>query len=351
MTQHDTKVRIGGENMIKRCATCGKQLDTLVPFKCKRCGQYFCGEHRLPEAHNCPSLSPDWGIWKKHQEKMQGIKKPIVSTSQPKITAKPQKVSTSSSESFRKPPGTFDRLKKWFFNKTHPQTRLRVNEFGIHLGLLIGFIFLSWLTFENAKSLNDIDLWIFKLGGIILIIFFILMLRSLYKLLVNLKYGIKGLANGYKVIGSIVAFVICILFIVNADSVVGTITEVDYGKFNPVDVDWENLTTSESNNDDSGFWEPPISEEDKFVGTWKTDSSGAIMDLGKIVTFFSDGTVTLQVMGLTATYEIKEGYLAIEFYTEVYHRFLYDYEFSNSGNTLTLTSHSTGSIYVYTKQP
>lgn len=25
-----------------------------MPFRCNRCGGYFCSEHRLPEKHNCP---------------------------------------------------------------------------------------------------------------------------------------------------------------------------------------------------------------------------------------------------------------------------------------------------------
>ncbi len=28
---------------------------TPLTFKCKRCGGYYCAEHRLPEKHNCPS--------------------------------------------------------------------------------------------------------------------------------------------------------------------------------------------------------------------------------------------------------------------------------------------------------
>jgi len=27
-----------------------------MPYQCKYCGGYFCSEHRLPEAHNCPGL-------------------------------------------------------------------------------------------------------------------------------------------------------------------------------------------------------------------------------------------------------------------------------------------------------
>lgn len=37
-----------------RCDYCGKEV--YMPFRCPYCGGLFCEEHRLPEAHNCPSL-------------------------------------------------------------------------------------------------------------------------------------------------------------------------------------------------------------------------------------------------------------------------------------------------------
>jgi hypothetical protein len=40
-----------------KCDACGK--DENLPYQCRRCGQTFCGEHRLPENHNCPGLN-DW---------------------------------------------------------------------------------------------------------------------------------------------------------------------------------------------------------------------------------------------------------------------------------------------------
>lgn len=33
------------------CAFCGKKMD--LPFHCKLCGFPLCGEHRLPENHEC----------------------------------------------------------------------------------------------------------------------------------------------------------------------------------------------------------------------------------------------------------------------------------------------------------
>jgi len=37
------------------CDVCGEYEN--LPYQCKRCGQTFCGEHRLPENHDCPGLS------------------------------------------------------------------------------------------------------------------------------------------------------------------------------------------------------------------------------------------------------------------------------------------------------
>jgi len=38
-----------------RCNYCGKNIDEL-PWTCKRCGQTFCGDHRLPESHDCQGI-------------------------------------------------------------------------------------------------------------------------------------------------------------------------------------------------------------------------------------------------------------------------------------------------------
>ena len=39
------------------CDECGEYES--LPYQCKRCGQTFCAEHRLPENHDCPGLS-EW---------------------------------------------------------------------------------------------------------------------------------------------------------------------------------------------------------------------------------------------------------------------------------------------------
>lgn len=39
------------------CEACGEYEN--LPYLCRRCGQSFCAEHRLPENHDCPGLG-DW---------------------------------------------------------------------------------------------------------------------------------------------------------------------------------------------------------------------------------------------------------------------------------------------------
>jgi len=42
--------------MKKQCHQCGNELDSLLPFKCRHCGELFCKDHYLPENHHCPNL-------------------------------------------------------------------------------------------------------------------------------------------------------------------------------------------------------------------------------------------------------------------------------------------------------
>jgi len=39
------------------CAEPGCDGNGNLPFECRRCGQKFCSDHRLPENHDCPGLS------------------------------------------------------------------------------------------------------------------------------------------------------------------------------------------------------------------------------------------------------------------------------------------------------
>lgn len=55
--------------MKKQCLKCGTTLDYFLPFQCKRCGNYFCEKHRLPENHECIGVKTSLKAWKEEQKK------------------------------------------------------------------------------------------------------------------------------------------------------------------------------------------------------------------------------------------------------------------------------------------
>jgi len=59
--------------MQKYCRQCDRELDSVLPYQCKYCHDFFCEEHRLPENHNCKNLKTSWDSWKKRQRKLQGV--------------------------------------------------------------------------------------------------------------------------------------------------------------------------------------------------------------------------------------------------------------------------------------
>ena len=43
------------------CDRCGATLE--APRECSYCGDQLCGDHRLPEAHDCPKVEDDGEEW------------------------------------------------------------------------------------------------------------------------------------------------------------------------------------------------------------------------------------------------------------------------------------------------
>lgn len=57
-----------------QCDKCGREY--YIPFRCSYCGGYFCYEHRLPEAHDCPGISPKVEYLKKASENHTPFERP-----------------------------------------------------------------------------------------------------------------------------------------------------------------------------------------------------------------------------------------------------------------------------------
>jgi len=155
----------------------------------------------------------------------------------------------------------------WFFWKTHPRSKLWVEPTLKNLGLFIGITIFTWVIFSNIKILNDVDLGIIKLGSLIFLIFLIATFYYLYKLLQNLKYGVRGLQNGYKLILSIVLLSFCLYIYLTPSALINPISEFNYESLNPFNI--ENLPESA----EPSIKNPTYNELSQFVLEDTTDSN------------------------------------------------------------------------------
>lgn len=135
---------------------------------------------------------------------------------------------------------------RWFFRKKHPKSRLRVKEFSKNFAILIGLIILFWIVYIIKDELNVILIDYLQLGALILIILLIAILVYLYKLPSNLRYGIRGLANGYKAIASIAVVFVSIIILFNSSFITNYANEFDFNSFNPIKYTGGNGSSSDN---------------------------------------------------------------------------------------------------------
>ena len=99
-------------------------------------------------------------------------------------------------------------LKRWVFRKKHPYSKLRLDELVINLGLVIGLSIILLIILSYSDTLNSIAIWFVELGTVIALILLYFIIKNLYKVFVNLRYGVRGLTNGVKVISVILLILV-----------------------------------------------------------------------------------------------------------------------------------------------
>ena len=149
----------GGKVMRKYCHSCGKELDSLIPFKCKSCGKLFCKHHFLPENHCCPDLKPKPWIKPIYSPPVEPeiqtdpetpltpepiskpIKEPETKVEIEKILEdmgiekkKPEKIKLSGSKKLSN--RHLYKLKSWFFWKKHPHSRIYKTDLMVQIAFV-----------------------------------------------------------------------------------------------------------------------------------------------------------------------------------------------------------------------
>lgn len=148
---------------------------------------------------------------------------------------------------------TSQNFKNWFLEKNHPHSKLNKTVFIHDLLKFVGFILVFLIVYNNVDKLNQINLWIIKLGSIILLILLYFTIRKGWHLCLNLKYWFRGFNNGAKTIIGIAIVLLLLSAFLNQDKVIdstmSSYEKIDLDRLVPVNLEanfslsnWSSLT-------------------------------------------------------------------------------------------------------------
>jgi uncharacterized protein YkwD len=161
-----------------KCNYCGKKTDRL-PHKCKYCGQIHCTNHLLPESHNRIGLEEHK---KRSQERWKNVFTNSTDYKSKKIKedVKSKKI---RHKSYNKKKNIQGRIKNYFITQYEDliywlkkrehykynferRANYLITTILIFVAPIVGFS----IFYSNATKLNGIELWIIKLGGVLILI-------------------------------------------------------------------------------------------------------------------------------------------------------------------------------------
>jgi uncharacterized protein YkwD len=237
-------------------------------YRCKYCGEYFCKEHlqtkppglprfdstkhedRLfmeewhkPGGHPCV---PYLEIWKAEQERKEEEyrqaldkflrSKPIEQEPVYKTRKIPISRHIPKKSNYGLP--FYERIKRWFNYRKHPYSHLRIRSLIKDLVYLSILLIFTFVIYGNIEPLNEIVIIFLKLGSLLLLGSCILSLKYIYRIIINLKYGFRGLKNGYKLIITILLLALVFHGWQNHETyfyeVKNVFGEINYSYFNPL---------------------------------------------------------------------------------------------------------------------
>jgi len=160
-----------------KCNYCGKKTEGL-PHKCKYCGNVHCSNHLLPESHNCVGLKEHT---KRGKEKWKNIFTNSADYKSQKVEEKikPRKIKNKSHNKKRNVQSViknyfltqYEDLIYWLKKREHYKYNFekRVNYLMTTILIFVASIVGFSIFYSNATKLNEIELWIIKLGGILIL--------------------------------------------------------------------------------------------------------------------------------------------------------------------------------------
>ena len=89
------------------------------------------------------------------------------------------------------------------FRRKHPHSKLRPDKLKTDFGRVVGLAILLLIVRLYSDVLNSMTIWLLEMGTTISLILPWFIVKNLYKIFVNLRYGFRGLTNGSKLVSII----------------------------------------------------------------------------------------------------------------------------------------------------
>jgi len=215
----------GTHSLFIKCRECS--FESLEMFQCQYCGNWYCYDHREPK-EKLNKLHTSMG----HSCAEFRSSQPLRNSTFEKIKITSTENILESSQRPRKPLYENDnKIVKWFFWKKHPRSHLRLKPFIVSFVSMI-VLFLLMIIFLDNGSPNP-TLGFFRLGSIFFIVLLILFFYFLYKFLVNTKYGIRGLANGFKTITCLICLIFIVQILIQPNIIIVPFAQFNVNTLNP----------------------------------------------------------------------------------------------------------------------
>jgi uncharacterized protein YkwD len=195
-----------------KCDYCNHNIDGL-PWRCKYCGRTHCGNHRLPESHDCVGL-------KEYKERNSEKWKRTFIESSNRDTNEGEWEKPTKTEHQHKKIKVQDKVKYYFHDKIdsfkhwlnrrehHAYDYERRFSYLITTVLILAASIIGFAIFyTNAQKLNSIDIWIIRLAGVLILISLFFAIKYSWRLLNETGNWFKRQKNWLK-------YIIIVLFIV-----------------------------------------------------------------------------------------------------------------------------------------
>ena len=157
-----------------RCDYCGHNIEGL-PWKCKYCGRTHCGDHRLPESHDCDGLK---AYKEKNSERWRSNFVEEIQDNDVKKIKGQERVRYYFQDKISS-------IKHWLNRREHHaydyERRL---SFLVKTILILSVSVIGFAIFySNARKLNSIEIWIIQLAGVLLLISLFFSIKYSWRLL------------------------------------------------------------------------------------------------------------------------------------------------------------------------